>query len=132
MERIERTHPRDRLTMHSVCPACGTVDVPLRNLHLWVERGGLSSYSFVCPGCSGLVRAPADAGTVSLLLTTSPPIDHDDLTSFRRELDRDDWWHRFERHYGSAAGAPEPRARRLSRVLRALAELGARHRMLSS
>lgn len=87
------------------------MDVPVRNIHLWVDGDAMSSYSFVCAGCSELVRAPADLGTVGLLLATAPPLGQDDLHSFRTALEQDDWFRRVEplsRPKRSAPGDPGP------------------------
>lgn len=137
MGQIERTPPRDGLAIRTACPACGRVEFPIRNIHLWMEDDGRNTYSFICPRCSGLARTPADAGTVGLLLVTSPPLQHEDLHSFKRELERDDWFHRFERRFGDKVrihrGSRTHRPRqRWSWVARILKGEGQRHRLLSS
>jgi hypothetical protein len=129
MDQIERTSARERLAVTSTCPACGPVDVPVRNVHLWVEGDGLSTYSFICPGCRELVRARADLGTVGLLLAAAPPFGNDDVHRFRTALEQDDWFHRLER----LARASGSRPRLTARLTRMVAALGSnRHRLLSS
>jgi hypothetical protein len=105
MEQIEDRSPRHRLVIRAACPTCGQVDVPLRNLHLWVNRNGFGSYSFVCSGCSDFIRTQADEGTMSVLLAASPPLGTDDVRGFRRELEQDDWFLRLQQLDTSMAAA---------------------------
>jgi hypothetical protein len=137
MGQIEQAPSRDGVAITSHCPACGQIDVPIRNIHLWMEQRGPSRYTFICPSCSGLVRRHADAGTVGLLLASSPPLEHEDLHDFKRELDRDDWFHRFDRRFGAALRAARHARKRGRRqrwlsAPRLLKQLGGRHRLLSS
>jgi hypothetical protein len=137
MGQIERTPPRDGVAIRSHCPACGQVDLPIRNVHLWLEHRGPSSYTFICPSCSGLVRKHADAGTVGLLLASSPPLGHEDLQDFKQELARGDWFHRFDQRFGRALGVTRKnRKRGLPQrwfgAPRFLKQVGQRHRLLSS
>jgi hypothetical protein len=137
MGQLEQTPSRDGLAIWSHCPACGRIELPIRNIHLWVEDHGQSSYTFICPSCDGLVRKHADAGTVGLLLASSPPLEREDLHDFKQELDRDDWFHRFERRFGSALRVTRITSNRRSehrwlRAMNFLKQVGQRHRLLSS
>lgn len=137
MGQIERTPPRDGVAISSHCPACGQIEVPIRNVHLWTEHRGRSSYTFICPSCSGLVRKHADAGTVGLLLASSPPLENKDLEDLKQELDRGDWFHRFERRFGRPLGVTRNNRKRGLRqrwlsALQFMKLVGQRHRLLSS
>lgn len=137
MEQIEARPPRHRLVIRAACPTCGQMDVPLRNLHFWVDPNGLGSYSFVCSGCSEFIRTQADQGTMNVLLAASPPLGPDDVRGFRSDLERDDWLHRLQEFDTSLASSPVRSKRRIRTIARRMIsamgrDMGARHRMLSS
>jgi hypothetical protein len=93
---MELSFTRERLTITSFCPRCGRVEVPVRNLHLWINEARESAFSYVCPRCCGFVRHSADGGTVGLLLSAAPPITEEDVHGFVEELDEDGWAGRLE------------------------------------
>jgi hypothetical protein len=133
MDQIEHSSARERLAVTSTCPGCGPVDVPVRNVHLWVDGDGLSTYSFICPGCREFVRAPADLGTVGLLLAAAPPLGRDDLHNFRLALEQDDWFHHIERLSRRATSDVPSQPGLKARLARMTTALGSRrHRLLSS
>ncbi|MGH2736895.1 MAG: hypothetical protein ACRDKZ_15045 [Actinomycetota bacterium] len=138
MDQLDRTPARDRLAIDTRCPKCGRIDVPFRNIHLWIERDGLSTYSFICPGCCRLVRMPADLGTLGVLFAAAPPLGHEDLHLFRGQLERDDWFERLERRPGPAPESPcggttSRLQRAWSGAARALTRgLGQRHHLRAS
>ena len=137
MEQIEERQPRHRLVIRATCPTCGRMEVPLRNLHFWVDPSGFGSYSFVCPGCTEFIRTQADQGTLNVLLAASPPLGADDVHGFRRDLERGDWLLRlqeFDASVESTSPNGKPRVRTTARrMLSAIArDMGSRHRMLSS
>jgi Zn ribbon nucleic-acid-binding protein len=135
---MERSITRERLTITSICPRCGRIEVPVRNIHLWINEAGENTFSYVCPHCCGFVRQSADRGTVSLLLAAAPPITHDDVHGFVKELNEEGWDRRFER-LAARGEIPCGRAtwrrplRGLARIVgRAVRATSHRHRMLAS
>ena len=55
------------------CPGCGEVRLTGDQLWLVLTTGDVDDYfAFRCPGCAGLVRCPADAGTADLLAGLVP------------------------------------------------------------
>ena len=58
-------------TIKASCPVCGEVELRPADLTLTVMPPAhlSSSYSFTCPGCTDVVRKPADEHVVQLLVS---------------------------------------------------------------
>ncbi|MGH3666487.1 MAG: hypothetical protein ACRDU8_10450 [Egibacteraceae bacterium] len=99
-------------TIKATCPACGEVGLTPADIELRVapDADDSSFYAFECPTCLKVVRKPADARVVQLLISggvevraaeppprrlverfDGPRITHDDLLDFHALLATDDW-----------------------------------------
>lgn len=87
-------------TIKTTCEYCGDVELLPDDLALEVDplEDG-SAYCFVCPICIRTQRRPANSRVVSILLATGvtyeligpAPITEDEILSFSRALDGEDW-----------------------------------------
>lgn len=96
-------------TIKASCPGCGEVELTSADISLRVcTSATLSYYAFVCPGCRGEIRKPADDHIIQLLMSggvkaqvweipaeaaepkCGPRLDYDDLLDFVLQLGRED------------------------------------------
>ncbi len=87
-------------TIKTTCEFCGDVELVPDDLALELDPGhDRGTYRFLCPFCVRVQRRPANARVVSILLATGvayqvtgpPPITEDEIVTFARDLDREDW-----------------------------------------
>lgn len=89
-------------TIRTTCDRCGDVELTTADIALELASSGTTgSYRFECPFCIMVQRRPANNRVVSILLATgvryeimdaSGPITDDEIETFARALDREDWF----------------------------------------
>jgi len=110
VEMREMSQP-ESVSIRATCPDCGDVDLTVDRLRAQLcitdNRG---SYAFVCPGCEGEVKRPAEPDVVDLLVSAGvelsvwklpeadlvtydgPPFTWEDVLTLHEALESPDWF----------------------------------------